>query len=112
MAPITTDISAIILAAGFSSRMDGFKPLLPLGESNVLTHAVDIFLKADIGDIRVVIGHRASEIRSLVKATGAEAIINPRYRTGMLSSIQAGIMNLPKTQKAFFILPVDIPLVR
>lgn len=105
-------LSAIILAAGFSSRMGRFKPLLPLGDRSVLAHTVELFQRAEIEDIRVVAGHRAGDLAPVVKAMGAQMIENPHYETGMLSSIKAGIGSLPETQQAFFILPVDVPLVR
>lgn len=73
---------------------------------------VELFRQAEICDIRVVIGHRAAEMATLVKAMGAEAIENPHYENGMFSSIKAGIKSLAKTQEAFFLLPVDVPLVK
>jgi molybdenum cofactor cytidylyltransferase len=106
------NMSAIILAAGFSSRMGRFKPLLPLGDKSVLAHTVELFQRAEIGDVRVVAGHRAAELAPIAEVMGAHVIENPQYETGMLSSIKAGIASLPETQEAFFILPVDVPLVR
>ena len=51
----------LILAAGLSSRMKGFKPLLPLGDKTVLEQTISRFLDAGIdkSDILVVIGKRA-----------------------------------------------------
>ncbi|MFH0731029.1 MAG: NTP transferase domain-containing protein [Pseudomonadota bacterium] len=109
---IQADISAIILAAGLSSRMGEFKPLLPLGEKNVLARVVTLFHQTGITDIRVVVGHRSTELIAVIEKMGAVAIPNPRYETGMLSSIKAGIDTLPAGRNAFFLLPVDIPLVR
>lgn len=92
--------------------MQSFKPLLPMGEKTVLEHTVELFKQAGICDIRVVIGHRANEIAAFANATGAQVIENPYYESGMFSSIKAGIKNLKNTQEAFFLLPVDVPLVR
>ena len=92
--------------------MGSFKPLLPMGEKSMLERTIELFTQAGIYDIRVVIGYRAEEIAPVVKAMGAGAIVNSHYESGMLSSIKAGIKNLPNTQQAFFLLPVDVPLVR
>jgi molybdenum cofactor cytidylyltransferase len=112
MTSTRSDISAVILAAGFSSRMGSFKPLLPLGDKPVLARTIELFQQAEIEDIRVVVGHRAGELASLVRKPGVRTIENPDYKTGMLSSVKAGIKSLSGTSRAFFLLPVDIPLVR
>ncbi len=55
-------ISALILAAGLSSRMGQFKPLMPLGDRTVLASAIQPFRAAGIEDVRVVTGYRASDL--------------------------------------------------
>jgi CTP:molybdopterin cytidylyltransferase MocA len=55
-------VAALILAAGTSDRMEGWKPLLPLGRATVLARAVETFRQAGLPDVRVVVGHRADEI--------------------------------------------------
>ena len=57
-------ITALVQAAGFSSRMGDFKPLLPLGRSTLVEEAVERFRRAGIDDVRVVIGHREGEMAS------------------------------------------------
>ncbi|GBC59422.1 phosphohydrolase [Desulfonema ishimotonii] len=106
------NITAIILSAGFSSRMGKFKPLLPLGETAVLDHSVHLFRSAGISDIRVVTGHRADEIAAHLRPTGIPCLHNPDYETGMFSSVVTGVRSLEPDREAFFMLPADIPLVR
>jgi molybdenum cofactor cytidylyltransferase len=103
---------AFILAAGFSSRMGTFKPLLPLGDTFVLEHSVTLFRNAGINDIRVVTGYRSFELDPVLRELGVQIIKNPRFEEGMFSSVQTAVKNLGGTADAFFILPVDIPLVR
>lgn len=105
-------LSVLVLAAGYSSRMGAFKPLLPLGPTTLLERVVKLFQCAGIEDIRVVVGHRAEEIEPSVRALGARAIFNPEYPQGMFSSILAGVKALEADVRAFFLLPTDIPLVR
>ena len=104
-------ISAIILSAGFSTRMGRFKPLLPLGDETVIERVIGLFRKAGVGDVRVVVGHRMEELIPVIERTNTNVVINPNYSSGMFSSVQAGVNSVQKDSEAFFIHPVDIPMV-
>ena len=52
-------ITAVVLSAGLSSRMGDFKPLLPLGGKRVIEQLLSSIKGAGMGDILVVLGHRA-----------------------------------------------------
>lgn len=105
--------SAIILAAGCSSRMGAFKPLLPIGGQTVIERTISIFKKSGIETIFVVTGHRAPEINRTVKSSEVRIVENLEYERGMFSSVKAGVRNLnTETPGAFFVTPVDICLVR
>lgn len=105
-------IAALVLAAGYSSRMGDFKPLLPLGRSTVAQEVVERFRRAGIEDIRVIVGHRADETGAVIDRLGARKIFNADYDRGMYSSVLAGVKSLEPQIEAFFVLPVDIPLVK
>jgi molybdenum cofactor cytidylyltransferase len=105
-------LTAIILSAGLSSRMEDFKPLLPLGEEPLLERVISLYRSAGVSDIRVVAGYRAGEVMALAGRCGARAVFNPDYASGMFSSVIAGISDLAPDCAGFFIHPVDIPLVR
>src|SRR5438105_4390090 len=54
----TTRVGAILLAAGRSSRMNAFKPLLPFGDTTVIESCID-YLRVGCADpIVVLIGQR------------------------------------------------------
>lgn len=106
------NFSAIILAAGFATRMKGFKPLLRIGEKTFVEHAIALFKRAGIGEIVTVVGHGAEKLIPVVKAASSRYVMNVNYHDGMFSSIQQGIKALRHPCDAFFLLPVDIPLVR
>jgi len=108
MAPV----SAIILAAGYSSRMGEFKPLLPFGETTVLERSVDLLRGAGIHDIRVVVGHRSADLLPLLMRLQVRPVLNKRYQEGMFTSVVAAAESLDSGSGAFFLLPVDIPMVR
>ena len=105
-------IAAIILAAGSSARMGAFKPLLPLGERSILEHVIETVRSSRIEEILVVIGHRAQELGPVVEKAGASAVFNRDFEQGMFSSVCAGVRRLGRPVDGFFLLPVDIPLVR
>ncbi len=105
----------LILAAGLSSRMGAFKPLLPLRGRTVLENTVDSMLDAGVRSPVVVLGHRADELEALLTGRyGRERVrlaYNRRYaETDMLASIREGLAVLPPC-RAFFLLPGDMPLV-
>ena len=102
--------AVVILAAGLSSRMKQLKPLLPLGDATVTDFAVSTFQKLGV-KVFLVVGNRKEEVISGISSRGIIIVDNPDFEKGMFSSIQAGIKQLGKEYQAFFILPVDIPLV-
>ena len=102
----------VILAAGLSSRMGRFKPLLPLGGTTMIEQVVATFRSVGVAHIWVVIGHRAAQLTELLDRQAVRWILNPRYQEEMFTSLQAGVRCLDPGLRAFFILPVDIPLVR
>jgi CTP:molybdopterin cytidylyltransferase MocA len=108
----TPALTAIILSAGFSSRIGDFKPLLSLGETFFLERVIALYLSAGIQDIRVVAGHRAEDVMALAGRCGARSVFNPDFAQGMFSSVLSGVSALPQECAGFFIHPVDIPLVR
>lgn len=110
--PSIRKIGAVILAAGRSTRQNGFKPLLPIGPQTVIERCIRLFSENGVSDIRVVLGHRADELLPVVAAAGGRPVINPDYDQGMFSSVLAGVAALPADIAGFFVLPVDIPLVR
>jgi molybdenum cofactor cytidylyltransferase len=105
-------IVALILAAGRSTRMGVFKPLLPLGRRTILETILHRYRLAGISDILVVLGHRAEEVQTILDKSSTACVINDQYDEGMFSSIRVGAGSLSGACDAFFLHPADIPLVR
>lgn len=105
-------IAVIVLSAGYSSRMSDFKPLLRFGDKTALEHIIDTFHKADIIDIIVVTGHNREKIQNSCKGLKVDFVYNSNYPGGMYTSVVEGVKNLDERIGGFFILPVDIPLVK
>lgn len=111
MAP-RRDLAAIILAAGFSSRMGAFKPLLSFGPSTVIEQVISTLREGGVDAIRVVVGWNAPRLIPVLERAGAPWVMNERFEEGMYASIQAGARSLPTDTAAFFLMPGDMPCVR
>ncbi|MFC1905346.1 DVU_1551 family NTP transferase [Chloroflexota bacterium] len=103
--------TAIILAAGLATRMKQFKPLLPVGSQTITDRVISIFRENGIG-ISLVVGWQKEELLTGITAKDVRIVFNPDYQQGMFTSVQAGLNSLESDCQAFFIMPVDIPLVR
>jgi molybdenum cofactor cytidylyltransferase len=103
--------AAIILAAGYSSRMEQFKPLLTIDGQTIADRVISLFTKSDI-DVILVTGWRRSELIDGIQNRQIKIVDNPDYPLGMLSSVKAGVRKLGRGHRAFFVMPLDIPLVR
>jgi CTP:molybdopterin cytidylyltransferase MocA len=104
-----TQVAAILLAAGRSSRMGAFKPLLPFGNKSVIECCVDYLRAAGLEEIVVVLGHRAEDIRRRI--SGVTFAVNPDPDSEMGASIAAGVRELSDTAQATLIALVDHPAV-
>lgn len=105
------EFAALIPAAGYSSRMGDFKPLLSLPSSLVIEKAVQILLEAGVNDIRVICGYKADLLSPIVEKIGVRTVFNPFFAQGMYSSIQKGVKTMESDIQAFFLLPADYVLV-
>jgi len=103
---------AIVLAAGFSSRMGAFKPLLPLGDKTVIECILDEIQSSGINQTIVVTGHNREALLPVIDLYKVTEAFNSRFEEGMFTSTQAGVAALPEGLDGFFIMPVDCPLVK
>ncbi len=104
-------IAAVVLAAGRSSRMGTSKPLLPVGGVTAIERVVSSLRAAGAGQVVVVTGHDAEALLPVLGRIQVDRAHNPDYDSGMFSSVQAGVAGLRGDADAFFVLPVDVPLV-
>ena len=117
------DFCAVILAAGYSSRMGSFKPLLTVGELPALARLTDSVHHAGIRDIIIVTGYRhelllpcINEQRERLGPEGYRIFeaYNAEYDKGMFSSVCAGLeaaRNNYTKKTGYFLMPVDCPLI-
>lgn len=106
------DVSAIILAAGFSSRMGKFKPLMTIGGQTCISRAVSNLRNAGVSEIIIIAGFMADKVIAEALSLGCRAVENKDFRKGMFSSVLEGVKCMSPQNRAFLVLPVDIPMVR
>lgn len=105
-------IAGIVLAAGASSRMGEDKSLLPWGSKSFLEHLVEMLRQSPVGLVRVVLGANAALVQEKIRLDTAEAVVNPEWEKGQLSSLQAGLDSLPPGMvEAAVVFLVDHPCI-
>ncbi|WP_041957998.1 DVU_1551 family NTP transferase [Sulfurospirillum arsenophilum] len=107
-----SQIAVLIIAAGYSSRMHDFKPLLPFGRTSAVQRLIQTYQAHGLKHIYVVVGHRQDEMRDVLKDEDVSIVYNENYDKGMFSSIQKGVRAIDETLSAFYMQPVDIPLIK
>lgn len=102
-------ITAIILAAGTSTRMGAKnKLLLPIDSQPLIQKTISTVQASRVFDIVVVLGHDAEIIDPLIPKT-IKRTINQDYHSGMTSSIQAGLKKSTLESDGYLIILSDQP---
>jgi len=104
-------ICAIILSAGCSSRMGVQKLLLPFGDKKVITHIVDQLLASKIDKVYVVVGYQEKRVSKELSGRTVSIVINPNYKSGMLSSVRSGLRAIPQQCRTVLVALGDQPSI-
>jgi 4-nitrophenyl phosphatase len=100
-----SEVVAIVLAAGESQRFGQPKQLLPVGNKTMIQHVVDVVLYSPVQQVIVVLGCRAAEIEASVADRPVQVVVNQEWKSGLSSSVQAGLSAVePEVSAAIFIL--------
>lgn len=109
-------VGGLITAAGISSRMGEFKPLLKFGEKTMVETVVDKMINGGINFVVIVLGYRAKDIIDILskdskRMKSIKFVMNEDYyTTSMLDSISIGAALL-KEYDSFFLTPADMPAI-
>ena len=106
--------AGLIAVAGQSSRMGAFKPLLPIHGKPMIAHTADVFLRAGVTDLYVVVGKYGEDVIRALSGYHAAFLWNHDYaQTEMFASVQLGLRAIRDTGKfdGAFLLPGDMPAV-
>ncbi len=102
-------ISAILLAAGESTRMGRLKALLDWQGTTLLEWQVQTLLRAGASDVIVVLGHRPEEVGQYARGHHVRTVVNSQYKQGKTTSIKTGLKALSTKAKSILLLAVDQP---
>ena len=102
-------ISAILTAAGESTRMGSPKPLLCWRGVTLIEHQIRCLLDGGASEVIAVLGHEANAVASHVNGTSVRHVLNPDYRLGKTTSIKVGIRHIHPHADAILLLAVDQP---
>ena len=103
-------ISAVILAAGASTRMGVQKLLLPFGNEPLVRRAVRHICGAGFDDVLVVLGSEHKATLAALEGLDVRPAVNLDFATGMGSSFRTAVEHLPDSTAAMFAL-ADQPFV-
>ena len=104
-------IGALIVAAGMSTRMGEFKPMLSIGSISVAQRVIATLSQAGVSKIVMVTGYNATILERHLSGNGIIFLRNEAYETTqMFDSVEIGLSYLQdKCDKVLF-TPVDVPL--
>lgn len=113
------NLSGVILAAGYSSRMNTWKMELSIKGRPLLYYTLRPMLHL-CSEIIVVGGYRIERLTELLEeicsthSTGREKIRlvdNVEFQKGMFSSVKRGLQEAQEKSRGIFIMPGDMPFV-
>ena len=106
------ELASIVLAAGGSSRFGPENKLTARIDGRPLVRrVVDVVRDATGGEIVVVTGEHEPAIAAALSGLAVRFVANPDWRTGLSSSIAAGIAALRADTDGAFIVPGDMPFL-
>jgi molybdenum cofactor cytidylyltransferase len=108
----SSGVTAIVLAAGTSSRMGSPKQLLRVGQETLLERTLGILRRSKVDQIVVVLGHEATGIQEQVELTGVKIVVNKAYREGMGTSLREGVSNVAPSARAALVVLADQPFLQ
>ena len=104
-------ITALIPAAGMSTRLGRNKLLLSFKGKPLIARAVDTLLASAVDDIIVILGHEAEQVREAIGQRPVRFAENPDYPEGLSSSVRVGFATIPSGANAIMIYLADQPLL-
>jgi molybdenum cofactor cytidylyltransferase len=102
-------VSAVLIAAGESTRMGRPKPLLPWHGVPLVAYQTAALVGAGVTEVVVVLGHEHELVAPHVNGPGVRHVVNRDYRLGKTGSIRAGVRSVDAEAVAILLLAVDQP---
>jgi molybdenum cofactor cytidylyltransferase len=111
-----TEIAAIILAAGRSTRFAGdqlgtTKLVAELNGKPLVRHVAEAALASKARPVIVVTGHARDHVQEALAGVPLQFVHNKDFATGLASSLRTGIAAVPNEAAGAIVLLGDMPLV-
>jgi len=105
-------ICGIILAAGEGKRMGKVKLTLPLGDKQLIEWVLQAVKLAPLDKYFLVVRPEDKEMIKIGESWGAEIVLNPDFRRGMITSIKKALLKIDIQEvEGFFLILGDQPLI-
>jgi molybdenum cofactor cytidylyltransferase len=104
-------ITALVPAAGLSTRLGRNKLLLSFRGKSVISCAIDTLLDSAVDEIIVILGHEADQVRAAIGEKRVRFVENRDYQEGLGSSVRAGFAAISVQTTAVMIYLADQPLL-
>jgi molybdenum cofactor cytidylyltransferase len=104
-------VSAVVLAAGLSTRMGQNKLLLNFKDKPLVARVVDTLLASKIDEVIVVLGHEIEKVRAELQGKPVRLVHNPDYREGLSTSVRTGVGVVSPDADGIMICLADQPLL-
>ena len=105
-------VSAVVLAAGRSTRMGGPNKLLAeLNGQKLVRIVTEQALASKAKDVIVVTGHQAELVEKALAGLDVKFVRNPDFAGGLASSVKAGISAVPGHADGAVICLGDMPMI-
>ncbi|PWC76519.1 molybdopterin-binding/glycosyltransferase family 2 protein [Azospirillum sp. TSH64] len=111
-APRAPRVTALVLAAGRSSRMGQTNKLLAeVNGAPLVARAVDAALASQAATVIVVTGHQGERVARALADRPVTFVHNPAFAEGLSSSLRAGLAAVPGDSDAVVVCLGDMPRV-
>ncbi len=105
-------VHAVLLAAGRGQRMGGPNKLLARFDGKPLVRKVaEVLVNSSVKSSIAVLGHQADELAHALEGLALRVVRNPDYKSGLASSLKAGIAALPPDAGGALVVLGDMPAV-
>ena len=110
-------VSAVILAAGLSTRFPGNKLVTEVELDSIraplIHHTIRKFVESRVFDsIVVVVGHEKERVINAVGFESVAFVVNRRYMDGMSSSVKVGVAAVMPYSDIVAVHPGDLPFIK
>ena len=107
-------IKAILLAAGQSKRIKSENKLIKRFKNKpLINHSLQALYKSKVDKIIIVLGYQHKEVKKVIKSNKKNIfVLNKKFKLGMSSSINSGLIKISKKDKGFIVVQSDMPFIK